>query len=263
MGPLSTLSTLFGNPAVKILEGRLWEAARKRYWGEHPYDLEDSRTVMQRVRTQYGNDVAVKIKEADHQLRAIWSQFKHGMTEQLKTALVTVFRMSYEDWYSIEAGQLPHPDVIAVPYQLLKRITIDLMPQFLRKNIDFENLDDVMLEALASYAADQKFEEVLEDARRNYEYFEIGGHGSHFMVVEIIKRDAYFLGDEQHHSQVDMVILSRIRETSTNDNKTNERAALRRWLEHDRRSRKNDRRFTGDGWEIEFKELKALAAQQP
>lgn len=258
MGPLSTL---FGNPAVKILEGRLWEAARKRYWGEHPYDLEDSRAVMQRVRTEYGNDVAVKVKEADHELRAIWSQFKHGMTEQLKRALGTVLRMSYVDWYAVEAGRLPHPDVLAVPYQLLKHITADLLPQFLRKNIDFENLDDAMLEALASYASDEKFEEVLEGACRNYECFEIGGRGNQFVVAEIIKRDAYFLGDQQHHSQIDMVILSRVCETSTNGNKIKERAAVRKWLDQDRKNRRNDRRFTGDGWEIEFEELKACATR--
>lgn len=259
MGPISTL---FENPAVKILEGRLWETARKHYLGEHPCDLgDDSETVMKRVRAAYKDDVAAKVKEAEQQVRTKWREFKHGMTEQLKTALATVLRMSYVEWYAVEAGQLPHPEVIAVPYQLLKHITIDVMPQFLRKNIDFEDLDDAMLEALASYAADHKFEEVLEDARRNYEPFEIGGRWSQFVVAEIIKRDGYFLGEEQHHSQVDMVILGRIDDISTDGNKTNEKVAVKKWFDQDRKNRRNDRRFNGDGWEIEFEELKACATQ--
>jgi hypothetical protein len=254
-------SMLFGNPAVKIFEGRLWEAARKRYLGEHPYDLDDSRSVMRKVRAEYKDDVAPKVKVADEQVRAKWSEFKHGMTEQLKKALATVLRMSYVEWYAVEAGQLPQPEVIAVPFQLLMHISADLMPQFLKKNIDFENLNDQMLEALSCYAVDQKFEEVLQDARRNHAPFEIGDRGCHFVVTEIIKRDAYFLGDEQHHSQVDMVILSRIGEISTDSSKNNESAATKERLDQGRRNRRNDRRFTGDGWEIEFEELKACATQ--
>lgn len=257
MGPILIL---FPNPAVKILEGRLWEVARKRYLGEHPYDLDDSRTIMRKVRAEYKEDVATKVKEADQQVRAKWSEFRHGMTEELKTALATVLRMSFVDWYAVEVGQLPHPEVIAVPFQLLKHITADLMPQFLRKNIDFENRDDGTLEALASYATGQKFEEVLEHARRNYQCFEIGERSSQFLVAEILKRDAYFLGDEEHHSQIDMVILSRVEETSTDGSKNNERAAVRKWSDQDRKNRRSDRRFTGDGWEIEFEELKACAA---
>lgn len=259
---MEPLSTLFANPAVEILEERLWEAARKRYLGEHPSDAaNDAKTVRRKVQTVYKDEVAATLKEAEHKIRAIWGEFKHVMTEELKTALATVLRMSYVEWYAVEAGQLPHPEALAVPGQLLKRIAAALMPQYLKKNIDFENLDDAMLEALASYAADQKFEQVLEEARRNYEAFEIGGHQSHFVVAEIIKRDAYFLGDEQHHSQIDMVILSRVDEISIDGAKRNERTAVRKWFDQDRKNRRNDRRFTGDGWEIEFEELKACATQ--
>lgn len=259
MGPVSTL---FENPAVKILEGRLWEAACKHYLDKHPHDLEnDSATLMNKVRVAYQDDVAAKVREAEQQVKTNWREFKHVMTEQLKTAFATVLRMSCVDWYAVEVGQLPHPEVIAVPYQLLKHITIDLLPPFLAKNIDFENVDDAMLEALASYAAEHKFEEVLEEAHRNLEAFEIGDRQSHFVIAEMVKRDAYFLGEDKHHSQVDMVIFCRVGESAANSNRSAREPAVKNWFERGRKNRKNDRRFTGDGWEIEFEELKACATQ--
>ena len=260
---MSPFSTFFANPVVDILEERLWETARKRYLGEHSSELKvDNKTVMRKVKSAYKDAVAAAIKQADEKVRARWEEFKHVMTEELEAALATVLQMSNVDWYAAEVGALPHPDVIAVPYQLLKRMTAEVMPQFLRKKIDFENLDDVTLEALATYAADQKFQEVLEHARRNYKPFEIGDRTTHFVVAEIIRRDAYFLGDEKHHSLVDMVILSRIGGDLSGNDKKNLKAAVTKWFNEDRENRRNDRRFTGDGWEIEFEELKSFATER-
>jgi len=181
---MAPFSTLFANPAVAILEEHLWEAARKRYLGEHPSDLDnDAKTVARKVKTAYKDVVAATLKKADHKVRAKWRQFKHIMTEELKVALATDLRMSEVEWYSVEVGQLSDPIVIAAPYQLLKRMTADVIPQFLKKLVDFENLDDQTLEALASYAADQRFQEILEDARRNYKPFEIGNRSAQFVVV--------------------------------------------------------------------------------
>lgn len=254
MGPISML---FGNPAVKVLEERLWEAARKRYLQEHPSERNsDPKTIMRKTKTAYKDSVAASLKEADRKVKAKWGQFKHGMTVELKRALVTVFRMSDVDWYSVEAGQLPSPDVIAVPYQLLKHMTGALLFQFLRKEIEFENLDDETLEALAAYAADQKFLEILEDTRHHYEPFLIGDRSARFVVAEIIKGDSYFLDEEKHHSRIDMVILSSLGASSSDADKHNRKAAAKRWFDKDRKNRRNDRRFTGDGWEIGYEQLK-------
>lgn len=260
---MAPFSTLFSNPVVEILEERLWENARKRYLGEHSSDLQvDNKTVMRKVKSTYKDAVAAAIKEADGKVRARWEEFKHIMTEELEAALATVLQMSNVEWYAVEVGALPHPDVIAVPYQLLKHITAEVMPQFLRKRIDFENLDDVTLEALAVYAADQKFFGVVEEARRNYKSFEIGDRSSYFVVAEIIKRDAYYLGEDSHHSLVDMVILSRTGGGPCDKDKKNQRAAVKKWLNEDRKKRRDDRRFTGDGWEIELEELKSFATER-
>jgi hypothetical protein len=259
MGPISML---FPNPAVKILEEHLWEAARKRYLAEHPSDLkDDDRTVMRKVRTAYKDTVAATLKEADHKVRAKWREFKHVMTVDLRTALRTVLRMSDIDWYSAEIGQSPNPTVIAAPYQLLKHMTAALLSRGLRKQIDFEDLDEVTLEALATYAADQKFQDVLEDARRHYESVEIGERRAHFVIAEIIKEDAYFLGEENHHSLIDVVILSSIGATPSDGRRKNRKIAAKRWLDQDRKNRRSDRRFTGDGWEISFEQLKSWATR--
>lgn len=202
MGPISTL---FANPAVRILEERLWQKAAKRYLGEHPAATkEDTRTVIEKVKTEYRRKVDSAVEEADAKVKGKWPEFKHLMTEEVKTALATVLHMSSVEWYSIEAGQLPNPEVLAVPYELLKHITAELIPQMLRKRIDFENLNDATLEALASYAVDQKFHEVLEDALRNGEPFRVGTEAAHFAVLEVAKRDPHFLGEDQHHSSIDM-----------------------------------------------------------
>jgi hypothetical protein len=249
---------LFPNPAVKILEDRLWEAARKRYLFEHPSDLkDDDRTVMRKVRTTYKDTVDATLKEADDKVRAKWGEFKHVMTVDLKTALRTVLRMSDIDWYSVEVGELPNPAVIAVPYQLLKHMAAALLSRELRKEIDFEELDDQTLQALAAYAADQKFLDVLEDACHHYESVEIGERHAPFVVADIIKGDAYFLDEENHQSLVDMVVFSSVGASPSDGRRKNQKIAAKRWLDHDRKNRRNDRRFAGDGWEITLEELKS------
>ncbi len=259
MGPISML---FPNPAVKILEERLWEDARKRYLADHPSDSnDDARTINRNVKAAYEDTVDAKLKEANHKIRTKWGQFKHGMIEELRTALTTVFRMSDVEWYSVEIGRLPRPNVIAAPYQLLKHITAALLFQFLRKKIEFEDLDNETLEVLATYAADQKFQEVLENARSGYEPFEIGDQHVRYVIVEIITRDNYFLGDEEHHSLIDMVILSNTGESLANGHKSGEKITAKRWFDQDRKNRGNDRRFSGDGWEIGFEELKSWATE--
>lgn len=259
MGPISML---FPNPAVKILEERLWEAARKRYLAEHPSDLkDDTKTIMRKVKTAYKDTVAATLKEADHKVRAKWGEFKHVMTQDLRTALSTVLRMSYVEWYSIEVGQPPNPNVIAAPYELLKSVTAGLLFQSLRKQIDFEDLDDETLQALATYAADERFEEVLEEARRKYKPFEIGDRHARFVVAELIKGDAYYLGEEKHHSLIDMVILSSVDTSPTAGHKRDAKLAVKRWFDQDRKNRSKERRFTADGWEIGFEELKSWATE--
>jgi hypothetical protein len=259
MGPISML---FPNPAVKILEEHLWEDARKRYLVAHPTDQKnDARTVMRKVRTAYKDAVAATLKDADQKVRATWGQFKHGMTDELRTALATVLRMSDVDWYSVEIGPPDTPSVIAAPYELLKQVTTGLLFRFLRKEIQFENLDDETLEALASYAADEKFLDLLESACHNYDAFQIGGRSDRFVVVEIVHGDAYFLGEERHHSLIDMVILSSTGASASNRSKHIQKAVARKWLHQDRKNRNDDRRFTSDGWEIEFEHLKSWATE--
>jgi len=259
MGPIAII---FGsNPAVKILEDRLWDSAQKRYLQEHPADRnEDARTILRRTKTAYKRTVAARLKEAESKVRAKWGEFKGGRTKELQKSLATVFRMSDMDWYSAEAGPVPSPAAIAAPYQLLKRMTAGLLFQLLRKDIHFEDLDDETLQALCTYAADEKFPDLLEDARRHYAAFEIGKKGQYFVVAEITKLDPYFLGDEKHHSLIDMVILASAGTGSPEPPKKSRKAAAKKWLAEDRKNRRNDRRFTGDGWEIDLEELKSWAS---
>lgn len=259
MGPLSTL---FGNPAVKILESRLWQTATMRYLGEHPSDVsDDAKTIARKVRTEYEGTVAAKLRAADRNVRAQWRRFKHVMVNELRTALVTVFRMSDLEWYSIEVGRLPNPDVIAIPCELLKHVTADVLFQFLRKDINFESLDDETLSALATYAAEQGLLDVLEDACRKYEPFQIGEQATDFLVSEIIKGDAYFLGEEKHHSLIDMVILCNSGAVESNGKKSHGKRVVQKWYHEYRTNRSNDRRFTGDEWEIGLEELKCWASK--
>jgi hypothetical protein len=252
MGPLLML---FGNPAVKILEEHLWEDARKRYLCDHPSDRgTDLKTIKRKTEEAYKEAVAASLKQAGPKVKAKWRQFQHVMFEELRSSLATVFRMSELDWYSIEVGELPCPDVIAVPYQLVKRMTSRLLFQQLRGQIDFEDLNDESLLALSTYAVDEGFEEVWQHAHRHYQAFEVGGQ-SHYVISETIQKDTYFLDDDNHHSTIDMVILSRVDASSANDRK-NRKAAVRTWFRQHRKTRMNQRRFSGDGWEISAEELK-------
>jgi len=259
---MGAISVLFGNPAVKILEERLWATARKRYLVEHPYDKnEATKALQQKVEAAYKDAVLATLHEEDQKIRAAWAEFKNVMTEELTTALTTVLHMSSLEWYAIEAGQLPTPKVIAVPYELLKRITAELVVQHLRKKIDFESLNEAALEALASYAVDEKFRDVLNEARRNHQLFRIGSGEVRFAVLQVIKRDAYFLGEDQHHSLIDMVLLGSTSANTSNGNTRAQAAAFHKWFDEYLKTRRNDRRFTGDGWDVESEELRSWAVR--
>ena len=257
---MGLVSVLFPNPAVKILEARLWEAAQKRYLQEHPSERsDDATTLMRKTKDAYKATIAENLKQAEHKIRAKWAQFKHDMTAELKRNLITLFRMSDVDWYAIEHAESGRPQVIAAPYQLLKHLATALLFQSLRKQIEFEELDDDTLQALATYAGDQKFRELLEEARGHYEPIEIGNAHEPFAVGEIRERDPYFLGEEQHHSIIDMVILVSAHAGVSGKAAPDPKKAVKRWFHQDRKNRTNDRRFTADGWEISFEQLKGWA----
>jgi hypothetical protein len=58
-----------------------------------------------------------------------------------------------------------------------------------------------------------------------------------------------------------MVILSSLGASSSDGDKHNRKAAAKRWFDQDRKNRRNDRRFTGDGWEIGYEELKTWTCE--
>jgi hypothetical protein len=58
----------------------------------------------------------------------------------------------------------------------------------------------------------------------------IGDRGAHF-VVELVRRDPYFLGDEKHHPLIDTVILSNTGENLSNGHKNNPKGAAKRWVD--------------------------------
>lgn len=255
---MNPLSKLFANPAVKILEQSLWADARRRYLVEHPADQDQNvRTIAHRAEAAYKHDVRAAVREQDDKIRAKWHEFKHGMSKELSTALSTVLRMSDIDWYSVEIGEPTKPDAVAVPYELLKHASGALLYQILRKKIEFEDLTNEALRALARYAADEKFLEIVEHARRNHVAFKIGDSGAWFVLVELIKDDSYFIEDEKHHSRLDMLILRRVRETGREVDRQSRKLAAKVWLHEDREKRPEDRRFSPDGWEIDADELKS------
>lgn len=246
---------LFANPAVKILEEHLWGAASKRYLSDHPNERgTDAKSVMKKARTAYKDAIAASVKEADHKIRPLWSKFRRGMMDQVRANLGLLVRMSDVDWYAVEVGKTDSPEAIAVPYGLLKHMTASLLFRSLRKGIEFENLDDEALEALATYAVDQRFEEVVEQARRHYECFEIGERRDCFVIAEVIPEDSYYFGEDQHHSKTYIVILAK---AGNCPDKKKAKSAVKKWFHEERGNRKDDRRFVGDGWEVDFEELKS------
>ena len=246
---------LFANPAVKILEEHLWGAASKRYLRDHPDDRDtDAKSIRMKARTAYKDSIAASVKAADHKIRPLWGKFRHGMTDQVRANLGMLVRMSDVDWYAVEVGKIDSPEVIAAPYGLLKQETASLLFRSLRKEIDFEDLDDQALEALATYAVEQRFEEVLEHARHRRECFEIGERRTCFVIAEVIPGDSYYFGEDEHHCKTDMVILARV---GNSPDKKKAKAAVTKWFHEGRGNRKDDRRFVGDGWEVDFEELKS------
>lgn len=255
---MNPLSRLFTNPAVKILEQQLWAEARRRYLAEHPGDQNRNvRTIARRAKAAYKQEVRASVREEDEKIRHKWGEFRHRMSKDLAAALSTSLRMSDVDWYAVEIGDPSAPEAVAAPYQLLKCTSGALLYQTLRNKSEYEELSDEALRALANYAADQRFEDLVEHARSNHEAFKIGDSGTWFVLVDLIKGDSYFIGDDKHHSRIDMVILRRVPGLSQEVDKKSRKLAAKAWLHEGRKNRRNDRRFSPDGWEVGAEELKS------
>lgn len=255
---MNPLSKLFANPAVKILEQQLWADARRRYLAEHPGDQnKNASTIARRAKAAYKHEVRACVRDGDEKIRHKWHEFKHVMSKDLAAGLSTALRMSDVDWYAVEIGDASAPEAVAAPYELLKRTSRALLYQILRKKIAFEGLSDEALRALANYAADQKFEDLVERARSGHEAFKIGDSGARFVIVDLIKGDSYFIGDDKHPSRIDMVILRRVPGLGQEVDKKGGKLAAKAWLHEDRKNRRDDRRFSPDGWEVGVEELKS------
>ena len=131
---MGMFSLLFSNPVTKILEQRLWEVARKRYLEQHKDPIKDTAILLQNVREEYKDWVAQMLKEGDEKIKAKWGQFKHEMITQLRLSLTGLLKLSKLESYSIESGQLPYPNAIAAPYELVKRGTAEVMAFSNRKS---------------------------------------------------------------------------------------------------------------------------------
>lgn len=253
----------FTNPLLRALEERLWEKARLRYIEEGNSPIEDVKTLDRETRARLKAWVAEWRAREDKWLKPVWKEFKKTLAEQVAKALEGAFSASDQAWYSAEISGLAFPDVIAVPIEVLKRKTEEVLAEQLAEKIQFKDMLPETRRALAKYAVDREFSRVLNDARREYKSFKIGERYDPFIIVDVLERDFYHLGTNPQASRIDMVILSVYQANWNEGDKTKhkgERAAVERWAKF-KPQRRDDRRFTGSHWGFKDAEIDAMARE--
>jgi hypothetical protein len=146
--------------------------------------------------------------------------------------------VSRSNWYSIEAGGELYPEILAIPYEVLRHWTQERLPAVLPDaHIKFNGMDEDELEVWSQYIVDKGFERAIDRFRRRRTSFKIGEVSRRVVMVEVHEEDDYFLEDNPRPSTVKMVILGTYG--------TQETDAAEAWDALKKKGRPVDRRFTG------------------
>lgn len=255
------------DPILSRIVDALWERAKKRYVEEGGSPIEDLASISKEVKECLKDWVDNWHKEESKKWKVAKKEFKLIIRKKILNSLSLVILNSKQEWYSIEEGNLPSfPEVVAVPYDLLKEKTVKKLPSLLKEKIQFKNMYLETLEALSRHAVEKEYEKVFSEAAKKLIHFKIEDRTDPFIIVDRIKKDFYFLGDESHASLVDMVILSTFRNNITErekEKKKEERKAVQRWKKrrNDPDGRSDNRRFTGKGWNLDNKSLRKISTK--
>jgi hypothetical protein len=245
---------IFGNPILGRLEDLLWEKANKRYVDEGNNPIKDLQSLAGPVKDKFEEWVDSWKKSEKVKLDIGWKVFRQIALDKTQEALTKVFERSMIDWYAVEVGSLPtFPEIVAVPYLVLWRATELEVPALLKERIEFKDMLPETLDALSSFAVDRYFDKVLENVRDEHTSFKLDNRGR-WVIVDLIKNDFYHLGDQPNSRRVDMVILSTFSQGSGKDaaKRAGEKTAEKEWAKRCKQTdgRRNDRRFSGKGWNL-------------
>jgi hypothetical protein len=253
----------FKNPILGPLEDRLWQKARQRYVDEGGSPVNDIKQLDRASRRMLKKWVHEWKQSESTQLKPIWKEFKHEMVIHIDEALDRTLGKSDQKWYAIEKGSLPSfPEALAVPIAVLRQATKSELPGVIAPKIRFQALLPETRSALAEYAIEMRFLDVLERWLKEHRSFGIGRRVDRFVLVALIERDFYYLGTSQRASRIDMAILSTYKANHSDRDKSKhagERAAIDDWRAFVPQ-RSDQRRFKGDEWGLDQGELMALAA---
>jgi hypothetical protein len=243
------MALFFRDPIFSRLEDHLWKRAEERYLSKTGISpLDDVKEFKESARVWMNTWMS----EERAKVNIARKEFHSIVLSKTSEALKAVLSQSEATWYSQERNY--RPMILAVPYAVLQYRALQTLPALLAEKIQFRDMLPETLISLSEFATEKYFGEVIRRARKNYEVYKIQPHYN-LLIVDVVHKDFYYLGDDEQTSRVDMLILSSHDLNIVERDKhkqTGEKQAVRQWneIKNSTEGRPDSRRFTGEKWDL-------------
>ncbi len=136
--------------------------------------------------------------------------YKTIAKEKTSDALAIRLGVTKPSCYSVEiVDRIETPIVLVVPIDVLKYTVVITLAKHLENRIEFKKLMDSSRLAFAQEAVEIYFLGIIKESKKKGTKFNIGlPYGHQATIVDIIKADWYYLGDEDNSSQVNTIVFS-------------------------------------------------------
>ncbi len=199
----STMPIIFQDPILGKLEDLLWRKSLADI-GQR-LKLRDPRKLVRSARELYMamlSQERAKVKLAIN----MYSKIAYAKT---KESVEIALSRSKPAWFTIEVANLIRTPVVLVVPQIVLRNAVELvLAETLASRIEFAGMLPESRLAFAEDAIPRYFSSITDDARRlhwNYRMNIRFGHKA--TLVDFIKNDWYYLGNDREASRVDTIVF--------------------------------------------------------
>jgi hypothetical protein len=197
----------FKNPILAKIEEAIWKEAGK--------EIE--------ARVQRGELEPKKLAGATKDLfKGLWSAERAKAKMAIRTyteisksktgeALNDIIEVSDPSFYSVEIvdSETKTPRALAVPYPVVLRTVSVILRDLLSKRIEFKSMRESSVNAFAEEAAEKFLEDALANLLKSGKRFQMNlPCYRSACLVEILRKDWYYLGERTEPSRVDIVIFA-------------------------------------------------------
>ena len=258
---MSILDSFFSHPIERPLKDLLFERAKQRYIDEGnslPEDMNLWSKEAKRLIDGYTNDFFF---EELKKLKSAKKVFNQIISNLLIEALKVTFSETQPTWYAKEEVKFSDfpliPNVLTVPMDAIRHKLKEPLFILLSSDnapIEIKNFLPETRLALSVRSIEMVFDEVVKRMRNDTISFEINKLFAPVIIVDIIKKDFYYMDNLDYVSRLNMLVISEYyfnKSGTERENEKRKKKILRNWqIWKNRNNRSNNRRFISEPWNL-------------